>query len=211
MRREKLIVFARYPRPGKAKTGLIDELGPWGAAKLHRCLTEHVIDQARQVGLSPGVGLEIYYRGGDQNLMRRWLGADLTFRSQGRGDRGNRMSRAFGASFEDGAGAVVLVGTACPDLTADVLARAFEGLVQQDLVIGPALDGGYYLIGARRHVPELFVDIAWGTNEVLTSTLRIASDLGLSVSLLEPLGDVDRAEDLERIEAWLEDERISVE
>jgi hypothetical protein len=106
------------------------------------------------------------------------------------------MASAFQGSFETGMNSVVLIGTDCPDLNASLLAQAFQALKQHDLVLGPAEDGGYYLIGLRRLIPELFTGISWSTAEVLQQTQSIAQRLGLAVAYLPLLSDVDRPEDL---------------
>jgi len=128
--------------------------------------------------------------------MRQWLGSDLFFRPQGAGDLGERMARAFRGAFECDAARVVLVGTDCPGLTEGLLGDAFESLRHTDLVLGPARDGGYYLIGLRKTTPGLFTGVPWGTEKVLERTKEIADGLGLSVRLLDLLDDVDRPEDL---------------
>jgi hypothetical protein len=106
------------------------------------------------------------------------------------------MASAFQASFEAGINATVIIGTDCPDLNAQLMAQAFQALHQHDLVLGPAQDGGYYLIGLRRLIPELFTGIRWSTAEVLQQTHTIAQKLELAVGFLPLLSDVDRPEDL---------------
>jgi hypothetical protein len=128
--------------------------------------------------------------------MQSWLGSSLIYQRQSEGDIGCRMASAFQASFEAGMNSVVLIGIDSPDLNAQLMAEAFQALHQHDLVLGPALDGGYYLIGLRRLIPELFTGIRWSTAEVLPQTLRIAQRLELAVAKLPLLSDVDRPEDL---------------
>jgi rSAM/selenodomain-associated transferase 1 len=99
-------------------------------------------------------------------------------------------------AFSQDAGRLVLIGTDCPGLSANLLTRAFDLLAKHDLVLGPALDGGYYLIGLNRPAPALFSDITWGATNVLAVTLDRAASLHLTVAQLEPLSDVDRPEDL---------------
>ncbi len=134
-------------------------------------------------------------------MMRQWLGPDLTYRPQGKGDVGERMARAFQEAFAEGIQEAVLVGTDCPGLNAQILEEAFEKVRREGLVLGPATDGGYYLIGLGRKISQdaigrLFSGIAWGKGEVLSQTMKIAHGLGLSVTLVERLHDVDRPEDL---------------
>ncbi len=106
------------------------------------------------------------------------------------------MNRAFQDSFRAGMAKVVIVGTDCPGLSEGPVQVAFRALEENDLVLGPANDGGYYLIGLRRPTEELFRGIPWGTEKVLAQTLRAAQTLALKTFLLDPLGDVDRPEDL---------------
>lgn len=193
---ERLVIFTRYGEPGKTKTRLIEKLGAEGAAELHREMTVHTLAWAKRLTQCRLLGIVIRFEGGGEALMRQWLGDELTYRSQGDGDLGERLERAFAAGFGEGMKAVVIVGTDCPGLTADRVGEAFEALRRCDLVLGPATDGGYYLIGLRRLVPDLFTDIAWGTDKVFTRTRRLAERLGLSVGTLEALPDVDRPEDL---------------
>jgi rSAM/selenodomain-associated transferase 2/rSAM/selenodomain-associated transferase 1 len=194
--REALIIFTRYPEPGKTKTRLIPSLGPHGAAELQRRMTEHLLAQVREFQKHRSVSLEVRYEAGNTYLMGKWLGPDLPFRPQGNGDLGQRMERAFREAFFAGMDRVVLVGTDIPGITPDLLWGAFEALGQVDMVVGPARDGGYYLIGLRQAYPQLFVGMPWGTDGVLERTRQVADGLGLSVMLLETLEDVDRPEDL---------------
>jgi rSAM/selenodomain-associated transferase 2 len=128
--------------------------------------------------------------------MRRWLGPGLHYRPQGDGDLGRRIERAFEDAFASGSDRVVIIGCDSPELDWPLLARAFAALEQSDLVVGPARDGGYYLIGLKRPTPGLCQDIQWGTEQVLAQTLRIAAQLRLRRRLLPELDDVDRPADL---------------
>ena len=193
---EGLIIFTRYPEPGKTKTRLIPSLGPDGAAGLQRRMTEHTLTRVREFQGYRTVSVEVRYEGGNKHLIEQWLGADIPSRPQGIGDLGQRMARAFHEAFQAGMGRVVLVGTDIPHITPRILQGAFESLRSTDVVLGPARDGGYYLIGMRRASPQLFVDLPWGTEKVMERTKHIAHDLGLSVVLLDTLEDVDRPEDL---------------
>ena len=194
--KEKLIVFTRYPEPGKTKTRLIPVLGKEGAAKLHKQMTEGTISQAKQLKKTRQLSVEVYFTGGSQELMQAWLGNDIFYQTQVTGDLGIKMAAAFEISFNFGVEKVVLIGTDCPGLNADLIAKAFNELDGQDLVLGPALDGGYYLIGLRRVVPEIFMGINWGTAEVLAQSVAIARNLNLAIAYLSPLADIDRPEDL---------------
>ena len=193
---DRLIIFTRYPEPGKTKTRLIPVLGPEGAADLHRKMVNSTLTWARQLKSNSAVSLEVRYEGGDEHPIRRWLGSDIPCCPQGNGDLGVRMAQAFNEAFSAGMGRVIIVGTDCPGLTGSLVQTACEALLDNDVVLGPAKDGGYYLIGLRKPMPQLFGGIPWGTVEVLPKTLGIAADLKLQVFLLESLEDVDRPEDL---------------
>jgi len=198
---ERLIVFTRFPEAGKTKTRLIPALGAKGATCLQRQMTEHIIAAAAQVSNRPGLTIEVYHEGGNTGMMQRWLGPQFTYRLQGTGDIGRRMLRAFEDTFQDGIAAAVIVGSDIPEISADIIQQAFEGLQKHDLVLGPARDGGYYLIGMNNTIPaqtypRLFEDINWGTDQVLSQTLQTARESGLRFILLESLGDVDRPADL---------------
>jgi len=199
--RERLILFTRYPEPGTAKTRMIPKLGAVGAAELQRQMTRHIVSSVTEfAGLHP-TSLEVRFEGGNKNLMAAWLGAGFDYSPQGEGDIGLRMGRAFEDGFGSGYEAVVIIGSDIPDITADIIQKAFEGLKNHDLVLGPAGDGGYYLIGIHKTAfsranPRLFNEIRWGTERVLSQTLAAAKELRLSYILLDTLDDVDRPEDL---------------
>lgn len=194
---ERLILFTRYPEPGKTKTRLIPLLGPHGAANLQKQMTEHVIARTGGFVSDRRIDMEVRYEGGNQGLMAEWLGGHISYRSQGRGDIGTRMAQAFSQAFRQGKKQVVIVGSDCPGINEATVRSAFDLLAQFDLVLGPANDGGYYLIGLRQEESKLFEDIRWGTVEVGARTLEIAIQLGLRWVKVEPLDDVDRAEDIE--------------
>jgi uncharacterized protein len=191
-----LLVFTRYPEPGKVKTRLIPALGKVGAANLHQRLTAHTLRLARAGAAASRSDLIVRFDGGGESAMQQVFGEAYCYEPQGPGDLGPRLERAFTASFQQGRRRVVLIGSDCPGITAPLLHSAFARLIDHDLVLGPANDGGYYLIGLREPQPELFQDLPWGTAQVLTQTLEKAAGLGLRLALLESLTDIDRPEDL---------------
>jgi len=193
---EKLIVFTRYPEPGKTKTRLIPVLGKVGAANLHRLMAQKAIARALSLQNSRRLSVEIHHTGGSQPQMQDWLGTEMIYQNQRDGDLGARMTAAFQKSFDSGVDKVAIIGTDCPDLKAEIMAQAFDELSHHDLVLGPAKDGGYYLIGLRRSIPELFSGIKWGTSEVFASTRAIAQKLDLNIAYLPTLADIDLPEDL---------------
>ena len=189
-----LIIFTRYPEPGKTKTRLIPALGAKQAAKLQQTFTESTIQNAQT--LSNSVQIEVHFAGGTTRKMQDWLGQNLILKPQSQGDLGQRMAASFQQAFESGNQRVVIIGIDCPELTPLLLEKAFTLLQNQDLVLGKALDGGYYLIGLQRLIPELFQNIPWGTHTVLQQTVEIAESLKLDLAYLPLLRDIDTPEDL---------------
>ena len=198
----RLIVFTRYPVPGRTKTRLIGAIGAVRAAWLQREMTAAVLDTARQFRRGTALEIEVRCAGASRGRMRRWLGRDVAYTAQGAGDVGERMKRAFEEAFGAGGGKVVLVGTDCPELSAGHLREAFAALDVSDLALSPSADGGYWLIGLRRRA-DVFADIAWSTESVLSQTLQRARAAGLSVRTLSMLTDVDRGENLKRLPSTL--------
>ncbi|MDZ8028734.1 MAG: TIGR04282 family arsenosugar biosynthesis glycosyltransferase [Nostoc sp. ChiQUE01a] len=194
--KQHLIIFTRYPEPGKTKTRLIPVLGSVGAANLQRQMTEHTILQVKELQKLIDISVKMWFSGGDLQVMQRWLGLDLVYQPQGEGDLGSRMARSLFEAFQSGAEKAIIIGTDCPGLNAQILATAFDKLRTFDLVLGPAIDGGYYLIGLRQPIPELFANIEWGTAQVFQRTVEIAQKLNLLHINLVSLADVDRPEDL---------------
>ncbi|MFQ4144063.1 TIGR04282 family arsenosugar biosynthesis glycosyltransferase [Chlorogloeopsis sp. ULAP02] len=194
--KQHLIIFTRYPEPGKTKTRLIPALGNEGAAHLHRQMTEYTLLQVKELQKVIPMSLEVRFAGGNSELMQDWLGSGLVYQSQGEGDLGKRMERSLVNAFQTGAESVVIIGTDCPSANTNILAQAFAELQQHNLVLGPAIDGGYYLIGLQYPIPELFTDTDWGTDRVFQQTVDIAHQLNLSVFYLPTLADVDRPEDI---------------
>jgi len=193
--RNRIVIFTRYPEAGKAKPRTIPLLSEQGAADLHRALTERTVDIVRYAATGD-TEIEIRFTGASTARMAGWLGADLYLTDQGPGDLGARMRRTFAEAFTVGATACAIVGSDVPSLRPRHITATFAALRSHDLVLGPARNGGYYLIGLSRVQPELFDGPAWGEHTVLAQTLTIAAQLDLSVFQLEVLEDMDRPEDL---------------
>lgn len=193
---ERIIIFTKFPYAGEVKTRLIPTLGSLGAAKLQKEMTLHCIQWARIAVEQSKAELEVRFAGGYRNGMFALFGRDLSYREQGAGDLGRRLERAFYDSFEEGINRSIVVGADCPMVTAEVMCNALQVLRSKQLVLGPAVDGGYYLIGLSRPIPHLFRDIPWGTSRVLNKTLERARTEGISLQLLETSRDVDVPEDL---------------
>ncbi len=191
--REKVVVFARRPEPGRTKTRLVPAVGERGAADLQRAMTAHTLGWARSLSARHGVAVELRWAGDDGQTAAV---ADIPSVPQGDGDLGDRMRRAIRDGLAEGHPAVLVVGTDCPSVTDAVMAEALSAARRHDLVLGPAADGGYYLLATGRPDPTLFQGIDWGTDRVLDQTLAAAWRRGLTVRLLETRSDVDRPEDL---------------
>ena len=180
----RLSIFARLPVPGKVKTRLIPAVGAEGAARIYARLLANTIIEARASGLS----FELRVTGGDPALFRRLYGEDLTVVEQGEGDLGEKMARVEAPAL--------LIGSDCPGVTAAVLKAAAGALGDRQAVIGPANDGGYYLIGFSKPMPFLFEDMEWSTPRVLPETLARLAARRIGPAILPELADIDTAEDL---------------
>ncbi len=186
--RVQIIIFTRFPLPGKTKTRLIPSLGPEGAADIQRKMTEFTVGQAAQTGFP----IQIRYTGGTVAQMREWLGEQYEYARQSDGDLGARLKNAFAEAFERGAKKVLAVGCDCPDYRAENIRDTVKLLDKSSCVIGPATDGGYYQIGLCRFNPDLFDNVAWGTETVLRQTLAKINEY----KLLPVLSDVDEPDDI---------------
>lgn len=200
---DTVILFTRYPVAGKCKTRLIPALGPDGAAALHQEMTLHIVAQlTRLAAIHPHL-LEIHHDGGTEEQMRSWLGSGHTYRRQAEGDIGRRMQAAI-SSHLGRRQHLLLIGSDCPDLTAEILEEAFVALTANDLVLGPAYDGGYYLIGVdlKSSVSichTLFQDIPWSTDNVYLTTIKRAEQHRLRCHTLTRLHDIDTPADLRHL------------
>ena len=192
----RILLFAREPVYGEVKTRLHSAIGEARAYELHCAMLRYQVDKVINSGLAP---LELWVSGNPANpvLVDLSLQSPI-FRQQG-SDLGQRMKAAVVAARSRSDG-VILLGTDCPSVDSDYLESAL-GLLSAgtQLIIGPAEDGGYVLLGVRECWPALFDDIAWGTSQVLSATLQKASRLGLDFKMLPKRWDVDRPEDLRRL------------
>jgi rSAM/selenodomain-associated transferase 1 len=183
-----MVLFARYPRAGECKTRLIPALGAEGAASLHQQLTERTARVLRASGLQ----VTLATTGADPSHFASWLGPDVVLVEQVEGELTDRLLACLEPA------PVIFFGADTPDLAPHHVEAAVAALRCHDVVIGPAEDGGYYLIGMRRPMPELLLDMPWSTEQVLPETLARLGRMGIAPVLLETLADCDRPEDLER-------------
>ncbi|MGH7569833.1 MAG: TIGR04282 family arsenosugar biosynthesis glycosyltransferase [Gemmatimonadales bacterium] len=187
-------VFVKAPVAGRVKTRLAAEIGPLRATALYRRLGSQVV---RALAGEEFETVVWYAPRRDGRLVRAWLkGLGVSrFRAQSGGDLGNRLRGAFATHFCEGARRVVVIGSDCPGVDRRVIEEAFAALDAHDVVLGPARDGGYYLIGMKALHELLFRGIHWSSRSVLAETQTVVGALGLSCFSLRPLRDVDTVTD----------------
>lgn len=179
------------------KSRLALHLGKERAAEIYRQLAETVV--ANLTPQAPEHDYEINLSFAPESAAQQitaWFPQQHLFSPQQGSDLGERMSNAFLRAFAAGPAKALLIGSDCPDISRTIVSRGFTLLDTHDIVLGPAHDGGYYLIGLRRPEPELFCGVDWGTGRVLQQTLDKISAANLTVALLPELRDIDRIEDL---------------
>jgi len=184
-----LVIFANAPEKGRVKSRIAADLGPDVALTAYKTLAEHAVAAASHVDWCRKT--IAYAPNGTGEAMRSWFGDLFDYRAQGDGDLGRRMLAAVERAFSDGADRVVLIGVDCPGVTDAIITEAFARLDAADAVIGPSFDGGYYLIGMKKPIKELFTDIPFGTGDTLQKTLMSARRAGIRMSLLEWKRDVN--------------------
>ncbi len=195
--RSALFVMAKDPRAGHVKTRLCPPLDPDTAARLYRCFLLDVLDLVAAV---PGVDPVVAYTPPEARAAFAHL-VDRHFRlvPQEGSDLGARLENTFRVLFQQGYDRVAAVSTDSPDLPPEYLREAFRRLEESPVVMGPCPDGGYYLIGMSRLVPDLFREMPWSTEGVVSLTEERARRLGLDIARLPEWHDVDTAADLGRL------------
>ena len=197
-----IILFAKYPAPNKAKTRLQPALGVDGAACMARQLLLHSIEQAIDTGFS--VELCVSPAPTDPCWQAFDLSDSLRWSAQAEGDLGLRMLIASQLALQR-FDKVVLIGTDCPSLTSACIQTAVQQLNQHDAVMIPAADGGYVLLGFREVDDSLFSDIVWSTPSVAAVTKQRIAALGWTLTLFDPLHDIDEPTDLKHLPSgWLD-------
>ncbi len=194
-----LIVFVKSPIPGDVKTRLIPYLSGAEAADLYKCFVADILKNIAQVSLPTRT--QIAYQPHSRASDLSWLGLRNTpelFRQEGR-SLGERLIHAFGIAFGRGSQQVVIIGSDSPTLPHRYIEQAFLALQDNDVVLGPAMDGGYYLIGLSRPCLKLFDDVAWSTDQVFERTKQNAQAQGYSLRTLPLHYDIDTIEDLMKL------------
>lgn len=192
-----IALFVKPPIPGRVKTRLARDIGDEKACAIYRALADQTI---RQIQAS-GIPLALFFDGADSELLpSAWRQtAQLCLPQEGT-DLGARMAAAFQGLFAEGNQQVVLIGSDIPGITARYLQQAFELLAVNQMVIGPAVDGGYCLIGfnQKQFTASVFQNIPWSTDQVFKLTMQAAKQAGLTVGLLPVLRDIDTVADLQQ-------------
>ena len=184
---QALIVFLKAPRPGQVKTRLALTLGKRAACAAYRTLVDCLLQR-----IEPIKELELHYTPpGAGRTIRPWLRRGWSARRQSSGNLGRRMHHAFREGFRRGRRSIVLIGADCPWITPGDIRKAWKALETHDLVLGPARDGGYWLIGLKEPQPALFRQIPWSGPEVFSTTLARARESKLRTKILRKLTDVD--------------------
>jgi uncharacterized protein len=194
--RASLVVFIKYPQNGRVKTRLAAQIGEEHATLLYRNFVEICLRRFTQI---EHLDCTVYFDPPEEeDAFRCWLGEKPSYLAQPSGNLGERLSYVMDSQLKKYS-RVIAVGSDSPDLPIDYISRAIASLEQNDCVIGPTDDGGYYLIGLSKPACEIFDNIPWSTENVTQKTLNITKSLGLSVKLLPQWYDVDMADDLGRL------------
>lgn len=188
-----LVIFIKNPELGKAKTRLAESVGAERALQIYRALLSHTRSVTQKVAARRMLFYSAFI---DQN--DDWSNVNFEKHLQTSGGLGERMTAAFQQAFAQTGGPVLIVGSDCAQLTPAMVEAGIKALQEHDFVIGPAEDGGYYLLGMRAFHPEVFKDVAWSTETVLPQTLEIIAKNGWSHDLLPVLSDIDYEEDWEK-------------
>ena len=203
MATSRLIIFLKAPRPGFVKTRLAAALGPDGACAAYVRLVETLLHRLRD-----RTDVELRFTPDDAAAeVRSWARPGWLMEPQGRGDLGGRLICAVEKAFHDRCEAVAIIGADCPEVSNGDVDGALEIVAsgKADVVLGPAKDGGYWLIALRKPVAGLFTGIAWSTDSVLAETRARAHGLGLTVEEMRTLTDVDTPDDWDSISGRLAD------
>jgi hypothetical protein len=183
-----LIIFIRNLRHGKVKTRLAAKFGNDHAFEIYKKLLEHTCAVATPVKADKF----LFYS--EEIEIDNWPSEFSRFVQKGE-DLGERMKNAFELLFNHGYQNVLIIGSDCLELSTVTIEKGFEELDKSDIVIGPAVDGGYYLLGLKTNSPFLFENVQWSSSQVLQQTLSICNDNNMHHSLLEVLRDIDEPED----------------
>ena len=191
MKESALIIFVKNPEPGKVKTRLAKTIGDLKALLIYKELLRHTVHITQNLSCNKYVFYE-----DSVNRNDLWLNVSYHKCLQNGKDLGERMLNAFSEVIQQGYKKVVIIGSDCYELNTEILLEAFRKLDSRKIVLGPAIDGGYYLLGLRSLISQIFIAIPWSTEKVLTRTLFILNQCQMDYDLLPELRDIDKDTDL---------------
>jgi rSAM/selenodomain-associated transferase 1 len=195
-----IIIFSRFPRKGKVKTRLAKTTGNDFAVEFYKLCSERTFDECRKFSFDE-TAVYVFYSDSDELVeIKEWTHNEFVYILQTGENLGARMLHAFKTVFDSGAGKAVIIGTDIPDISYRIIMQAMQYLGEYEVVVGPAKDGGYYLLGMTNLFRFLFNDIAWGTNNVFAETINKLTGHNIKKKILTELHDIDTEESLN---AWL--------
>lgn len=194
-KRNELLVFVKNPVKGRVKTRLAKDLGPEEALRIYR----HLLEYTHEVVAQSGLPYSVHY---SDEVIQGDLWNEAAYKQPQVGpDLGTRLARAFDRAFRAGNSKVCVIGSDSAEIRPEDIRAAFAALDETEVVIGPAQDGGYWLIGMARYFPELFEHKSWSTASLLDETIGTLKDLDTTYTLLKELNDIDTLEDLSNSDA----------
>ncbi len=191
-----IIIFTRYPEPGKVKTRLADSIGENSSCLIHKILAERIFNECLLLNKNDFQAFVFYPKENSEEQIRDWIDRRFILHHQIGNTLGEKMKNAFDTVFSLGFKKIVITGTDIPDISKSLLSKCFLELEKNDLVIGPSNDGGYYLLGMNKFTHEVFDNIKWSTDSVFQKTIEIINENNLSFTTIEKLIDIDVKEDL---------------
>lgn len=205
---DHLLFFTRYPQAGAVKARLAAEIGEASALAAHNAMTQYCLAAADAAATTIGASLLVLTTGASQTEAAAWLGTRHRYVDQGEGDLGDRVARGLHHSVERNAERILVVGSDCPALTSDIIVAGLHVLTSYDVALGPAADGGFYLLGIKAdlapRLSSLLADLPWGTDCARSALERNAMRRGIRIGRLPLLSDVDRLADIDPVRwPWL--------
>lgn len=195
--KRSLILFAKEPQRGKVKTRLKGYLSSSGHLNLYKAFLKDEVELIKKIKSEDRI-LAFDSFGGNPAYLKKIADGFLFHRQKG-ANLGEKMHDAFSFAFKNGASKMIIIGSDSPNLPGSHIKEAFDKLEKNDLVLGPAYDGGFYLIGLKKPCLEIFRGVKWSTNTVFEHTLRNASTLGKKTAILDKWYDIDEPADLMRL------------
>lgn len=193
--KKAIIIFIKNPEPGNVKTRLAKDISSYKAAMLYRCFVEDIISSLCNIDAD----ILIFHNTDDQDTFVEWLGAKYSFFYQKGEDLGEKMKNAFLKTFEIGYTETIIIGSDTPEISMEIIAEGFNMFTGFDAVIGPARDGGYYLLGFKKSsfLNDVFENIHWSSSTVFKETISILETKKIPVFTLVELNDIDNIDDIE--------------